>query len=340
MSSSVPPLRLVTISPVGVEICVIQDTLTGLDGAVCFSFCIDPAAEYHDLDHRPLWYRLRIGGAGRRCLVPAESPCVEKVSHIAWNTDGEPALWAIPSIDFDETLGLTVVGNILGELAIYDHVGQNPECCAGLAIDLTDQKSPVPPLLPTIPLKLNLPSAPTLEMSHSDRENCVATWSQDNLNLDSRRSASRWNTTWIGDYGYWDYYAADMWHGTPCDLAWILEHGYGFPGRVLPQAFQRDLLLDGEQNLLFRVGNRYLAFRDDEHQFLSFAGTPSGNFDVFNDRQLETFTRPAAMTERDSYLFHRADEADRQKKIKCLVADEDIRVCSHLRVVPWPQSLG
>ncbi|KAJ7249559.1 hypothetical protein B0H12DRAFT_1122184 [Mycena haematopus] len=179
-SSIIPPLRLITISPIGVEVCVIQDTLTGLDDAVCFSFCFDPAPEYYE--PRPPWYRLCIGGAGRRCLrissgedeylapesipkpphlifssvpsqsssAPAESSRIKRESRVAWDTADEPALWAIPTLDFDEALGLTVVGNILGELAIYDHVGQNPECCTGLAIDSTDQESPVPPLLPTV----------------------------------------------------------------------------------------------------------------------------------------------------------------------------------------------
>ncbi|KAJ7249560.1 hypothetical protein B0H12DRAFT_697163 [Mycena haematopus] len=160
-------------------------------------------------------------------------------------------------------------------------------------------------------------------MSHSDRANCIATWSQDNLNLDSRSSDSDWKTTWINSDGHWVYYGTDMWHGTPCDRAWILEHGYGFPGRVLPQAFQCDPYGDGEQNLLFRVGNRYLAFRDDEAQFLSFAGTPSGLFDIVDDGQLESFTRPTAMTESSSYRFHRAVREDTENGINYLRKFED-----------------
>jgi hypothetical protein len=59
-------------------------------------------------------------------------------------------LWAVPVIDFDEALGFTVVGNLFGELVIYDHSGQDPGRCADLAPDFTDQETLVPPLLPTV----------------------------------------------------------------------------------------------------------------------------------------------------------------------------------------------
>jgi hypothetical protein len=71
---------------------------------------------------------------------------------ISWINDqpDQPALWGIPVIDFDDALGLTVIGNCFGELAVYDHDGRYPELCGGLATDFTDQPSAIPPLLPTV----------------------------------------------------------------------------------------------------------------------------------------------------------------------------------------------
>ncbi|KAF7371037.1 hypothetical protein MSAN_00737900 [Mycena sanguinolenta] len=334
VSSMGSPLRLITISPAGVEICIIEDPLTGLDSAG--GFCLDPTP---NPEHRTPWYRLSVGQAGRRFLrisfnevsefdsdgfpkprkpphftfstVPSQScglltnsPRASKVPRIVWDTDGEPALWAIPTIDFDEALGLTVVGNIFGELAIYDHVGQHPERCTDLSIDLTDQKTAVPPLLPTTPLKLDLPVAPTLKI--------VATQTQAG------------ETTWIFmNYDHPGYYELSKWYGEPCDEAWILEHAYGFPGRVLPQAFQRDPLSDGCQTMLFRVGSRYFAFRHDEYQLLSFTGTPSGYLDVVDDGQVETYSRPTAMTERDAFLDGKVKQEGWGETIEDTFDDED-----------------
>ncbi|KAJ6485646.1 hypothetical protein C8R45DRAFT_930749 [Mycena sanguinolenta] len=340
------PLRLITISPVGVEICVIEDLLTGLDQAGCSNFCLDPVPEASDPHYRPPWYRLCVGDSGRRFLristdeveefdrygfpklpkpphlvfsavtpqsstFSVESPPIQKVPRIAWDTDGKPALGAIPVIDFDEALGLTVVGNISGDLAICDHAGQNPECCADLAMDFTDQKSSVPPLLPTTLLKLDLPVAPTLEMSDSDLENCIATWSQDNLNLQSYDPDSRWENTWISRFTNYD---RPGYNG--------IKHAYGFPGRVVPQAFQRDPRSDGHQTMLFRLGHRYFAFRCEGTQFLSFAGTPSGMFDIVGG-QVETVARPTAMTERHAFQIHKAEEEGWHRMIEERFPDED-----------------
>ncbi|KAJ7669108.1 hypothetical protein B0H14DRAFT_1035759 [Mycena olivaceomarginata] len=178
-------------------------------------------------------------------------------------------------------------------VVIYDHSGQDPGRCADLAPDFTDQDTPVPPLLPTTPLNPDLPVAPDL-VSDPYGRNYIATWSQDNLDLDDQ-----WSTTWTDPEGC-VYTSPDEWHGTPGDLAWMLEHAYGFPGRVLPQAFQDDPLTDGNQNIIFRLGTRYFSFRSDESEFRSLDGTPSGDFDAC-DGQLEVVARPTAKMERSLY---------------------------------------
>lgn len=172
---NVPPLRLITISPIGIEMCVIEDDiLTPRGGATCSNLCLDRRPQHYDPERLP-WYRLCVGEAGRRSLrisidlhkwktpsfvyssVPPSSysgvvPSSIQTPRIAWSDEGPdpPALWAVPAIDFDEALGFTVVGNLFGELVIHDHSGQDPGRCADLAPDFTDQETPVPPLLPTV----------------------------------------------------------------------------------------------------------------------------------------------------------------------------------------------
>jgi hypothetical protein len=104
---------------------------------------------------------------------------------------------------------------------------------------------------------------------------------------------------WIDPEGC-DYPSIAEWYGTPDDLAWMLEHSSGFPGRVIPQAFQDDPLADYNQNIIFRLGTRYFSYRTDEREFRSLAGTPSGNFDAC-DGQLEVVARPTAMMEHRLY---------------------------------------
>ncbi|KAF8122523.1 hypothetical protein K438DRAFT_1184856 [Mycena galopus ATCC 62051] len=165
-------LLLLTISPLGVEMCVVEDhhLLTGSDPAPdCFS-PLYQASIYYDSPRKSPWYHLCAGGTGQRALwisvnperangpphfiyssVPPPSSDIAKV-HISWSNDSldQPALWAIPAIDFDEALGFTVVGNVFRELAVYDHDGQDASSCAGLATDFTDQASPLLPLQSTV----------------------------------------------------------------------------------------------------------------------------------------------------------------------------------------------
>ncbi|KAJ7895057.1 hypothetical protein B0H13DRAFT_827934 [Mycena leptocephala] len=222
-------------------------------------------------------------------------------ARISWSDDqDEPALWAFPAVDFDEALGFTVVGNCFGELAIYDHDGRYPERCRGLATNFTFQLNPILPLLPTVPVHLNLPIAPRREMTDSElNESALSQWSQDGLNLDER-----WRTTWLGYHGYWNW---EMWHGIPCDFAWVLEHAYGFPGPIIPQAYEEIFHLPA-QHLLFRVGDRYFVFIfDSDQQFRSWPLAPIANFRI-PDAQAETCMRQTAMTEQTLYNGMRSKE--------------------------------
>ncbi|KAJ7760687.1 hypothetical protein DFH07DRAFT_957522 [Mycena maculata] len=307
-------LRLIVFSPVGVEICVIDlDTLHELDDQpICLRF---PLAKIPSPHHRTPWYRLCIGEGGRRSLwvsapesgyldpphlvymgVPQRAETVE-MPRIIWNNDGpdHAALWAQPVLDFDEALGLTVLGNCFGELAIYDHVGQHPEKCTGLADDFTDQQSALLPILPRLPISLGLSITPVSSEFHPS---VVSGWSQDDIDF-----GENWRTDWEPVYtsGYWDW---DQWQGVSCDWAWILEHAYGFPGRVLPQAYEDDRIY-GLQRVLLRLGNRYLTYTiQTEHDKLrSWPVVPMTRQRYFhiNDSQPELPTCKTAMTEGTFY---------------------------------------
>ncbi|KAJ7790905.1 hypothetical protein B0H14DRAFT_2625563 [Mycena olivaceomarginata] len=208
-----------------------DDILTPHGGTTSFNLCCDQGPQHYN----PC-YCLCVGEAGQRSLW---------LSINLYKSDeapDPPALWASPAIDFDEALGFTVAGNLFGELVIYNHSGQDPgrsrHPCTAAAPDL----------------------APDL-VSDPHGRNYIVTWSQDNLNLDDQ-----WSTTWL-ESGTPIYPSIDEWHGTPGDWAWMLEHAYGFPGRVLPQAFQDDPLTDRRQNIIFCLGTRYFSYHSDKYEF-------------------------------------------------------------------------
>lgn len=148
------PLRLLVISSTGVGMITIEtDVLFNDDACAHLSVATTP--------NRWPWYRLTASGMGRRVLwISAEnamrnygsmdhpqlvyaavSPTASESETplIRWANEypEDPALWAFPTLDFDEVLGYTIVGNCFGELAIYDHIGSDPILCCGLAPDLT-----------------------------------------------------------------------------------------------------------------------------------------------------------------------------------------------------------
>ncbi|KAJ7852288.1 hypothetical protein B0H13DRAFT_2398674 [Mycena leptocephala] len=168
----VPSLHLVVISSAGVELCVVEhDILTGLNNA---SLCSDFSLAQLPLNGRDPWYHLCVGETGRRVLwvsqnekafsvdphiVYANVPPLAadtEMARVCWN-DAKPdktALWALPVIDFNDALGLTVVGNCFGELAIYDHAGNYPESRGLFAVDFIDQPDSLPPALPNTSIPL------------------------------------------------------------------------------------------------------------------------------------------------------------------------------------------
>jgi hypothetical protein len=125
----------------------------------------------------------------------------------------------------------------------------------------------------------------------------ISGWSQDNIDL-----GEIWHTDWAPRdiRGYLD---CDRWQGVLCDFAWIVEHAYGFPGRIIPQAY----MFDDDyhcQNLLFRLGNRYLVHNTDSDQRLrSWPVFPSNRnryFDIVL-AQFESYTCLPAITEARMY---------------------------------------
>ncbi|KAJ6489028.1 hypothetical protein C8R45DRAFT_250588 [Mycena sanguinolenta] len=281
-----------------------------------------PRPRYSQIAPDEPWYRLCAGETGRRILwLSAEQgysythnpygygprfaytsipqhPSDRKESVIVWSTSNEdldqPALWGLPVLDFDEALGLTVVGNCFGELAIYDHVGQHLERCSAFALDFTHQDSNSS-LMTTLPISLDLSIVPPeIERRPEFDPSVTLHWSQDPIDR-----GRVWRTEWA-NYPDWD-----RWQGVAKDWAWIVEHAYGFPGLVVPQAYIND---DGSNGhgLLFRIENRYLVFavRAETKQSLkSWPVFPSIGNRVFavGDAQPESHTSATAITVGNMY---------------------------------------
>ncbi|KAJ7084031.1 hypothetical protein B0H15DRAFT_1023977 [Mycena belliarum] len=182
------PLRLVIITPLGIEMWFIErDILAAAKDPYNLQTCLLKKLPRFTRLEAP-WYRLCVGQSGRRCfwlsayeddeddedddfypdgpdspdslgpkllsmIVPLVPSDVE-LPYIDWGSDEDDAplpalrLWALPSLDFDDALGLTVVGNCFGEIVICDHVTRHPELCSALCADFVE-RSPMLPVLPT-----------------------------------------------------------------------------------------------------------------------------------------------------------------------------------------------
>ncbi|KAJ7703929.1 hypothetical protein B0H17DRAFT_1175693 [Mycena rosella] len=236
------------------------------------------------------WYHLRANGTGTRALwLTVTGMCTPHTAYphltfmsvfpplapglqaplIDWTNDlpDDPALWAFPALDFDKALGFTVIGNCVGELTIYDHAGSDPIECCGLGHDFTEQSSSLPALLPLhltlradpIPLELRVmpkPSDPRADHT------MVAHWSQDDLGLDG----GVWRTDWLSGI----YYNWDQRQGVRGDFAGLLDHVYGFPGSLVPQAYAACPYSSdaSDASVVLRAGPRCLLYsieRDDPH---------------------------------------------------------------------------
>ncbi|KAJ7038950.1 hypothetical protein C8F04DRAFT_1392752 [Mycena alexandri] len=273
------PLRLLVISSIGVGIITIEsDVLFNDDAYTHISVATTPK--------QWPWYRLTANGSGKRALwVSAEHAMrnTGKVEHpqlvyaavfsrapesetplIQWMNDfpEDPALWAFPTIDFDEALGYTVVGNCFGELAIYDPIESDPSLCCRLTPDFSVHHQSLPQLLPVTPITLDFNLAPRRPMGQtiSDRS-LTSHWTQDDLALNPRF----WCRDMLCDM-YWDW---DMWQGNLGDTAWLLSHAFGFPLLPIPQAHAYDDEADMPY-VLVRSGERHLLLTHYRNPIQSF----------------------------------------------------------------------
>ncbi|KAJ7221824.1 hypothetical protein B0H12DRAFT_1241195 [Mycena haematopus] len=120
--------------------------------------------------------------------------------------------------------------------------------------------------MPTLPIALDLSLVPpTLEMDPEFDPSVTSDWSQDHIDHVARR---------------------------PEGLGVDLEHAYGFPGTVIPQAHMNDI---HGLSLLFRIGNRYLVFTagaDVDEPLKSWPVLPSitNRFFEVRDTQPEFYT--------------------------------------------------
>ncbi|KAJ6492803.1 hypothetical protein C8R47DRAFT_1012885 [Mycena vitilis] len=309
------PLKLLVISPRGLETYTLE-----YEAAVSQTHTISTpsllAASPNARHDVPPWYHLCINGTGRRALwvtladqennypylsslfIPSSPSGLEENTPILWtnNLPHDPALWAFPCLDFDEALGLTVIGNCFGELAVYDCVGDCPTKSCGSTSDLTDKSIQLPPLsLDPIPLQLCLTPPPPFGNIEPDNI-LVSHWSQDNLGLDGP-----WSTDWFSGL-YWRW---ESWQGNRGDIAWLIENAYGFPTSIIPQAYGEPSW-SADVDILFRSGGRYFIYTNNE--FKSLKSFPMGPLPPpvdllpgYNNGDHQPCMRPTAYTVANMY---------------------------------------
>ncbi|KAK7055941.1 hypothetical protein R3P38DRAFT_2498831 [Favolaschia claudopus] len=349
-------LRLLIISAVGIEMCLIDvDVLTEIDDEpICPRFTVATQPRFRHSYEAP-WYRLC--GGRRQCLwlsaseitrragphfktapIPLQ-PLTEEAPPVAWSQDGpeQPALWALPVFDIDDVLGLTVVGNCFGELSIYDHVGNHPAQSEELTFDLPRGQNPIMTQLPMVSIPLNLSYAPRNPESMFAEANpaVLSKWTQDPIDL-----GDYWRRDWWDHEKCSGYLYCDEWEGLLCDLAWKVEHAYGFAGRIIPQAWIDDEYHPA-QRLLFRIGNRYLVYtaeaaHNSGMELMSWPVYPSNRNRLFNvcDAETERYTRLTATTEAEMYRRLILTEMDAERNRWAEQAERGGRPHPNLLVPP------
>ncbi|KAF7292960.1 hypothetical protein MIND_01195200 [Mycena indigotica] len=249
----------------------------------------DESASWDDF---PMFFGLHIGGSGQRVLwiSAAEATIFSENPHLrlcqgalppTFSGDTamqqlsttfadmeDPAIWGVASIDFDDALGIVVIGNCFGELTVYDFASERPIHHPPLFVDMTERAEPLPTVLPLEHLPLNKLPAPHYRMS--------------DIELASSR-ASRWGQDNINAFGNWKkpmctirhgFSSQHFWEGVPCDFGWVLDHVYGFPGEVLLQSIIYQWDAEGEE-IIFRIGDRYLLVTTEkEEHYLSWSLDP------------------------------------------------------------------
>ncbi|KAJ7709372.1 hypothetical protein B0H16DRAFT_1631167 [Mycena metata] len=285
------PLRLLVISAQTVQLITVDLDLQPNDSIAPCSHTV--LAETPSTSSRSPWYHLRTSGSGTRALwlgvgsmvnprtidaphiismaVPPQ-PSEYLAPLIIWTNDVPPdaGIWAFPTLDFDEALGYTVVGNCFGELAIYSHVPSDPLACCGLAPDFTHRQSSPGRMLSFEPIPLRMRPSPDYDLAEVDPETAsefVAHWGNEHLRLDPHI----WQTDWCPE-AYYDWY---HWLGLIGDNAWLLRHAYHFPGPVTPQAHGRYHGM-GDKHIVLRVGQQHLLYSDTEELSDKLQSLPLG----------------------------------------------------------------
>ncbi|KAJ7811564.1 hypothetical protein B0H14DRAFT_2606492 [Mycena olivaceomarginata] len=287
-SSPETSLRLIFLSPVGIEIWT-----TNLSASSSSSPKARDTQDIRTLSINSVPVKRVDGTSG--CRHQGKDSVM---AHILYR----PTPGALPVLDIDEALGLTVIGNCFGELAIYDHVGRYPQKCSGLAHDFTDWESPDSSLMPTLPISLGLSLVPPPFEPDGF-------WAGPRTTLIWVRSGARTGfAEMIIQDGYLEY---DRWQGGLPDHVWTLEHAYGFPGRVIPQGYMNDDYHDLER-VLFRVGNRYLVYcpkAELDKRLKSWPIFPSNRNQSFDFwfADPESYTRRPAITEAKMYHTFRLE---------------------------------
>ncbi|KAF7302049.1 F-box domain-containing protein [Mycena indigotica] len=276
-------LRLVIISPEGVEILDFEHQTLASSAEDVTNWtqrCVAKIPPHEEDGHRRMvapWYSLRVASNGTRAswvsvasgsarfaspyfvsaTLPLPDDLESSTNSSFWSPGAamDPALWAVPVIDMDESLGLTVFGNCFGELAVYDHCSQPLSMCFDpndLMLNVSRETVSPSPLNTLI--TLNIPFAPQRGMSDEELQCSTARWSKDDIHL----ARPYWQDDWVA----LDYFDQRLWSGNPCDWAWILAHAFGFPGEVIPQGYG-DNYVECTQTLLFRVGSQYFVHSTD-----------------------------------------------------------------------------
>ncbi|KAF7307571.1 F-box domain-containing protein [Mycena indigotica] len=235
-------------------------------------------------------------------LLPSETEVSPNNPLQEWELvpTGDPAIWALPQIAVDDTLGLTVVGNCLGELGVYDF-GRGNVFPSNIFKQVADPDVPLlGQILSKAPLELTPIKGPEATMSGEEFRNAISHWSQDRI-VDWH-----WTNEWYEDRNWVNPH---QWCGHPGDLAWMMEHSYGFPGEVLPQAYTpRDEAYT--PCTLFRIGDRYLA-EDSDGFIVSWSNAVDHGFHV-PAAQVELPLCPTART--DDEVFTKSFVVEREDR--------------------------
>nr|GAT53400.1 predicted protein [Mycena chlorophos] len=241
-------------------------------------------------------------------------------TYTIFNPRDDPALWGVPCRDFDDALGLLVMGDCFGELAVFDYAcagGNKSLPCARVSPDLVGDSTNSNYILSQEPIPLNLLSYAYERMPDEEAAASRASrWAHDNLELNSSWRPAAFSREF-------DLYFASQhaWEGIPCDRAWMLEHLYGHPGEVLLQATQYNNPYGGSYEvIIFRIGKRYFEYaqehdRDTSESFFSWpASTLQPYGPPQDDPQPLHRTRETARSARFAFSVFMTEDKERYSR--------------------------